>query len=92
MAIRHGILIGSIVMFLTLASCVGPSRLDVDYGTSHKLATFNQVLDPDAVKNLEPVEGLDGNAAERVVEKYEKDFEKPSPPSAYILGLQTPSR
>ena len=86
MGIKDWILIGSIFICLTLASCVGPSRLEVDYGTSHKLATFNQVLDPDAEKNLESVEGFDGNAARRVVEKYEKDFEKPVPPPTYLLG------
>jgi hypothetical protein len=92
MAIKDWILIGSLVLFLTLTSCVGPSRLEIDYGTSHKLATFNQILDPEAEKNLEPVTGFDGNVARRVVEKYEKDFEKSSPPPTYILGVQSPSK
>jgi hypothetical protein len=89
MAIKDWILVGSIVLFLTLTSCVGPSRLEIDYGTSHKLATFNQILDPEAEKNLEPVTGFDGNAARRVVEKYQKDFEKPTPPPTYLLGVGT---
>jgi hypothetical protein len=88
MATKDWILIGSIILFLALGSCAGPSRLEVDYGTSNKLATFNQILDPEAEKNLEPVEGFDGNAARRVVEKYQKDFEKPLPPPSFILGVQ----
>ena len=92
MATKDWILIGFIVLFLTLTSCAGPSRLEIDYGTSHKLSTFNQILDPEAEKNLEPVTGFDGNAARRVVEIYEKGFEKPSPPPTYIFGAQSPSK
>jgi len=87
MGIKGWILIGSIAVFLALASCAGPSRLELDYGTSKKIAAFNQVLDPDAEKNLDPVEGFDGNAAWRVVEKYQKEFEKPAPPPAYVFGV-----
>lgn len=86
------LLIGAIAMFLIFTACAGPSRLDIDYGTSHKLSKFNQILDPEAEKNLEPVMGLDGKAAESVVEKYQKDFEKPASPPTYILGIQSPSK
>ncbi len=89
MAKKDLILIGFMTLFLALTSCAGPSRLDIDYGTSHKLATFNQILDPEAEKSLEPVIGFDGNAARRVVEKYQKDFEKASPPPTYVLGIGT---
>jgi hypothetical protein len=89
MAIKDWMLIGFMTLFLALTSCVGPSRLEIDYGTSHKLATFNQILDPEAEKSLEPVTGFDGNAARRVVEKYHKDFEKPTPPPTYVLGIGT---
>jgi hypothetical protein len=92
MATKDWVLIGCMTLFLALASCAGPSRLEVDYGTSHKLARLNQILDPEAEKNLEPVTGFDGNAARRVVEKYQKDFEKPTPPPAYVLGVGTISR
>ena len=30
--------------------CCGPTRLDLDYGTSHNLAIFNQILNPEAEK------------------------------------------
>ena len=92
MVTKDWILIGFMTLFFALTSCAGPSRLEIDYGTSHKLATFNQILDPEAEKNLEPVEGFDGDAARRVVEKYEKDFEKPAPPPTYIFGVQTSSK
>ena len=67
--------------------CPEPSRVEMDYGTSYKLAIFNQTLNPDAEKNLEPVEGFDGMAARAVTEKYRKGFqEKPETP-AYSLSL-----
>ena len=72
---------------LLLAGCSTPTRLEMDYGTSHKLAVMNQTLDPKAEKNLEPVYGLDGTVAQKVVDKYGKEFEKPAPPPAYIINL-----
>ena len=46
-----------------LISCAAPTRLETDYGTSYKLQKYNQIANPDAEKNLKPVEGLDGQAA-----------------------------
>ena len=50
------------------------SRLEMDYGTSFRLAIFNQVLNADAEKNLEPVYGLDGRAAASAIGNYQKSF------------------
>jgi len=50
--------------------------LDKNWGRSVETAKYNQILNPDAVKNLTPVEGLDGKAAENSVEKYENSFKK----------------
>jgi len=63
------------------------SRLEMDYGTSYKLSKFNQMLDPAAEKNLEPVYGLNGQVAEKVIEKYEKGFERPTRPPTYMLSV-----
>ena len=69
--------------------CPGTGRLEMDYGTSYKLAKFNQTLNPDAEKNLQPVTGFDGPAAKNTLDKYQKDFEKPAPPPTYVLGVGT---
>ena len=59
-----------------LGACTtGISRLDADYGTSYRQALINQVLDPDTERNLEPVYGMNGIAAENVMDKYHKGFE-----------------
>ena len=79
--------IGLIAVILVFTGCVGPSRVEMDYGTSQKLARFNQTLDPEAEKNLEPVTGLDGVPAKLNMERYRKSFEKESPRPTYILNV-----
>ena len=83
------ILITLFSIFL-MSACAGPTRLDKDYGRSVKQARINQILDPEAEKNLEPVTGLDGKAAKAGIEKYRMTFEgsraggQPSVPSVEI--------
>ncbi len=72
---------------LFVAGCGTPTRLETDYGTSYKLAIMNQTLDPKAEKNLEPVSGIQGPVAEKVLDKYGKEFEKPAPTPSYIINL-----
>jgi hypothetical protein len=66
------------VASMLLAGCAEVSRVEMDYGTSFKLSKFNQTLNPDAEKNLDPVVGLNGQAANKVMDKYNKEFEKPA--------------
>jgi len=44
--------------------------VEMDYGTSTKLATYGQILDPEASKNLDPVTGISGRAAMGILEDY----------------------
>ena len=75
------------VIAVALISCAGPSRLEMDFGTSAKLAVVNQTLNPEAGKNLEPVTGMDGKAAEGIMEVYRGGFEKPTPPTTYSFTI-----
>ncbi len=52
------------------------SRVESDFGTSAKLSIYNQIADPGAEKNLEPVEGLGAGPALNNYDKYEKSFQK----------------
>lgn len=72
-----------------IAGCTGPDTLARDYGTSYNNAKFGQILNPEAEKNLEPVYGMNGAAAQIVVEKYLRGFEKgpaASPVPGYAVG------
>ena len=84
------LLIGFVTLFIIMAGCAKPlSRLETDFGHSSHLAKTNQILNPESAKNLEPVTGMDGEAAQAVTERYQKDFEKPSPAVPYTLTIGT---
>lgn len=86
---RSFFLIGFGALFFIAVGCAGPSRLEMDFGNSVSLAKSNQILNPEAGKNIEPVSGLDGEAARATIEKYRKDFEKPPAPMPYTLNIGT---
>jgi hypothetical protein len=79
---------GWIVLLFLLTSCAA-SRLEMDFGTSSRLSKINQIHNPEAEKNVEPVYGLDGKAAQANTEKYWEDFEKSPPPipSTLTIGI-----
>ena len=67
-----------------LSSCATqPTRVEADFGTSHKLQIVNQTANPDAYKNLAPVQGLDSEASTNTVKRYHKEFEKPEKAPSY---------
>lgn len=78
-----------IVTGLFLFGCADSrvSRTEADFGTSVKLSIYNQTLDPEAEKNLDPVTGLDGEAAMANQEKYQKNFEKPAKEGGVIINV-----
>ncbi len=77
----------AIVICFFLSACAGPSRLAMDYGTSCQLSKFNQIANPEAEKNLAPVTGMDGRAAQITMEKYWKSFEAVPPITTYTISL-----
>jgi hypothetical protein len=81
------LLIGLAGIFLISVSCAGPSRLEMDYGTSYKLSKFNQTLNPQAEKNLEPITGFDGGAAQATIGHYRKGFEEKTPAPVYSINI-----
>jgi len=73
---------------LALLAACATTRLEEDYGNSYRLAVQNQMLDPSAPKDLEPVTGLDNRAAAGAMKKYIESFEKePEGREAYTLGV-----
>lgn len=76
-----------LILVLILIGCATPSRLEMDYGNSFRMAVANQILNPGAEENLAPVTGFDEQAARITIEKYRKDFEKPAPAEkAFIMS------
>jgi hypothetical protein len=88
-------LIGLIAVLSVSSGCgTLPQRetlLDRNWGASFETAKQNQILYPEAGKNLDPVVGLDGQVAEASMEKYrgitkvEETFK--IDPAAFLLGF-----
>ncbi len=85
---NYSVFIGLIIVIMFLTGCTyrdanmeawkGDNRLKEDYGNSQRLAISNQTLNPEAGKDLKPVYGFDGRAAEKVVEgQYIERFDEP---------------
>ena len=92
---RYLMIIGVITIGLVMFSCSGttpaykPTLLDRNWGRSYQTAIYNQMVNPDADKNLDPVLGLDGSAAEYNVGKYKDSFKEAGPKEIVnILKLQ----
>ena len=88
---RFFVFIGLLALMFIFGSCArnGSSRVEEDFGTSFRLAKANQQLNPEAAKNIEPVTGFDGKAAQATLDKYRKDFEKPASSTPFVLSLES---
>jgi hypothetical protein len=89
---RIYLFIATFAGFVLLTGCTSwqqESLSDQNWGRSYETAKYNQILNPEAGKNLKPVEGLSGKAAENSVETYENTFkEKSKQENTTILKLQ----
>lgn len=86
MGTRCLIIIGLIAALSVFSGC-GATLLDKNWGKSFESAKSNQILNPEAGKNLEPVVGLDGQAAEITLGTYREGFERQAEERAYNLNL-----
>ena len=86
-----------IVLFLSMiiatalvcSACATPSKVADNWGTAYYAQKQGQIVNPDASKNLQPVEGLYGQAAEAAMGQYLKSFtEKASQDSSSSMGAQ----
>ena len=59
---------------LVCSACATPSKLADNWGTSYYAQKQGQIVNPDASKNLQPVEYLYGQAAEAAMGQYLKSF------------------
>ena len=54
-----------------------PVHLSENFGEAFRAARDNQILHPEASRNLNPVPSLDGPAVGKAMERYRKHFDKP---------------
>ena len=89
------IIIGIISIMSVMLSCSGTTPahkqtlLERNWGRSFESMRYMQMLNPEADKNLDPVLGLDGNASDHNINKYQESFkETEQKESTTILKLQ----
>lgn len=83
-------IVGSTMILLGMLGCssqnavipMGDSMLDKNWGRAYESAKYNQILNPDAGKTTEPVEGLDGVAAERNMQNYKSGGSQEQAPAS----------
>ncbi len=80
------ILIVAIVAVST--GCATHPRVDSFYGTSYELSKQSQIHNPQAGVADGPSVGLEGDIASKVMERYEKGFEK-AEPKTEIYSMET---
>lgn len=73
-----------------LAGCAPASpRLDAKFGDAVNTAKAQQIINPDASRNTNPVAGIDGQAANAIINNYHKSYEAPAPASSGVIGVVT---
>lgn len=71
----------------SLAACAPTTpRLDSGFGTSVRATFAAQKVNPAAVRNTDPVSGIDGRAARAAHEQYERSFTAPAPSAAPMVS------
>ena len=72
---RPSIIIAFSITLLLFAGCSTQSTLDTNWGNSCEAFKVNQIANPEASENLDPVDGLDGQLAEQNMESYRQGCE-----------------
>ena len=67
------------LLVLALAGCAHTTpHADAHLGDAVRLALAQQTLAPDAVRNPNPVAGMDGHAARAAILRYQQSFQQPA--------------
>lgn len=75
---------------LLLAGCANrmPTQVDQRFGEAVNTAKAQQIINPDAPRNTDPVMGIDGKAADATADRYHKSFETPpAPTNVFTIGV-----
>jgi hypothetical protein len=87
------IVLAGLLASAALSGCAPTApRLDASFGDAVNTAKAQQTINPDASQNTDPVAGLGGTAANAVIDRYNKSYEKPpAPTNVFTIGVGTDS-
>jgi hypothetical protein len=83
---KPSILIAFSIVLLLFAGCAY-NTLETNWGSSFEASKTNQIANPDASENLDPVVGLDGQLAEKNMESYRQGCKGQEESTTYNLRL-----
>ena len=73
--------LAALFIFIVISGCAGNipeaermDYIDANWGKSFEAAKNNQILNPQASENLAPVEGIDGETTNIIMEGYRNSF------------------
>ena len=73
-----------------LAGCAPTTpNLDAKFGDAVNKAKAQQIINPDASRNTNPVAGIDGQAANAIIDRYHKVYESPTAAPSGAIGTVT---
>lgn len=84
-------IIFSMLAVSTLAACANPPLVkttphwDGQFGSSARIALAQQIIDPKAGRNTDPVAGMDGQAAHGAYERYQRSFSGSAPQAPVFM-------
>ncbi|MBE3023307.1 pilus assembly protein [Janthinobacterium sp. BJB1] len=73
-----------------LAGCAATTTpvLDSHFGESVALLKAQQIMYPDAYRNMDPVSGMDGKSGVSAYQRYQKSFSTPEPQTnVFAIGV-----
>jgi type IV pilus biogenesis protein CpaD/CtpE len=82
-------LVLSMLIAAGLVGCVNPTpKLDDNFGKAVNAAKAQQIINPDASLNTDPVAGVDGKAADGAMNRYHRSFVQPvATPNVFNIGV-----
>jgi hypothetical protein len=76
------------VAVIALAACASPTpNLDSRFGEAVNSAKADQIVNPDASQNTDPVAGVDGKAAKAAVDRYHESYKNPPATPVFTIGV-----
>jgi hypothetical protein len=76
-----------LILIALIGLCTRAEKIPDQWGASFTSAKDNQILNPEASKDLKPVMEFDGQAAEITSEKYREGFKRQPPRTIYSISI-----
>lgn len=75
-------------LLLAVSGCVSTTpNLDHDFGKSVSLLKAQQIINPEASRNTDPVQGMNGKAAKSGYDEYQKSYQAPAPLTPLSISI-----